>query len=170
MQEYRYFCACRRRENYGVRAIAGVFRHDPGGRQCGSGYGAYRQPAGGTPARYFCEGDLCFPEITFAAPSGCAGRIINDVQQMRGEVTDTSADEDTVTLYALVPAASFIDYPVKYASLTGGRGSMSTSLHGYRECPLELGNTASRRGVDPLDTAKYILAARSALEGNIFDE
>jgi len=109
-------------------------------------------------------------EITFAAPSGCAGRIISDVQQMRGEVTDTSADEDTVTLYALVPAASFIDYPVKYASLTGGRGSMSTSLHGYRECPLELGNTASRRGVDPLDTAKYILAARSALEGNIFDE
>ena len=27
-----------------------------------------------------------------------------------------------------------------------------------------------RRGVDPLDTAKYILAARSALEGDIFDE
>jgi ribosomal protection tetracycline resistance protein len=63
-----------------------------------------------------------------------------------------------------------MDYPVKFASLTGGRGSMSTSLHGYRECPPELGNTAPRRGVDPLDTAKYILAARSALEGNIFDE
>lgn len=109
-------------------------------------------------------------EITFAAPSECAGRIISDVQQMRGDVTDSSADEENVTLHALVPAASFMDYPVKFASLTGGRGSMSTTLHGYRECPIELGSTSPRRGVDPLDTAKYILAARSALEGNIFDE
>ncbi len=109
-------------------------------------------------------------EIIFTAPSGCAGRIISDIQQMRGEVTDTSADGETVSLRALVPVASSMDYPVKFASLTGGRGSMSTSLHGYRECPPELGNTAPRRGVDPLDTAKYILAARSALEGNIFDE
>ena len=29
---------------------------------------------------------------------------------------------------------------------------------------------AGRRGVNPLDTARYILAARSALEGSIFDE
>ena len=109
-------------------------------------------------------------DITFTAPSGCAGRIISDVQQMRGEVTDTSADEETVTLRALVPAASSMDYPVRFASLTGGRGSMSASLQGYRECPEELGHSTPRRGVDPLDTAKYILAARSALEGNIFDE
>ena len=108
-------------------------------------------------------------EITFAVPSGCGGRIISDVQQMRGEVTDTEADEETVTLRALVPAATSMDYPIRFASVTGGRGSMSASLHGYRECPQELGSTAPRRGVDPLDTAKYILAARSALEGDIFD-
>ena len=54
-------------------------------------------------------------------------------------------------------------------ALTGGRGGMSAALHSWRECPLELGKTAPRRGVDPLDTAKYILAARSALEGGIFD-
>ena len=46
---------------------------------------------------------------------------------------------------------------------------MSTRLRGYEECPPELGRTAPRRGVDPLDTAKYILAARNALEGDIFD-
>ena len=34
---------------------------------------------------------------------------------------------------------------------------------------LELGATAKRRNVDPLDTSKYILAARSALEGGIFN-
>ena len=46
---------------------------------------------------------------------------------------------------------------------------MSVRLHGYRECPLELGATARRRNVDPLDESRYILAARSALEGGIFD-
>ncbi len=107
-------------------------------------------------------------EIKFVVPSALAGRIISDVQQMRGEVTDTAADEETVTLRALVPAAASMDYPTQFASVTGGKGSMSTSLHGYRECPAELGRTAERRGVDPLDTAKYILAARSALEGDIF--
>ena len=107
-------------------------------------------------------------EMRFVVPSALAGRIISDVQQMRGEVVDTAADEETVTLKALVPAAASMDYPTQFASVTGGRGSMSTILQGYRECPMELGHTAPRRGVDPLDTAKYILAARSALEGEIY--
>ena len=109
-------------------------------------------------------------EMRFVVPEDCVGRIMSDVQLMRGEIVDTAGDDGTVTLTALVPVASSLDYPTTFASATGGRGSMSTALHGYRECPPELGHTAPRRGVDPLDTAKYILAARSALEGNIFDE
>ena len=107
-------------------------------------------------------------EYTFIVPANLAGRVISDVQQMRGEVVDTEAGEDTVTLTALVPVAAGMDYPTAFASLTGGKGSMSASLHSYRECDLSLGRTCPRRGVDPLDTAKYILAARSALEGDIF--
>ena len=108
-------------------------------------------------------------EATFVIPADCAGRIMSDVQQMRGEITETESDETAMTLKALVPVATSLDYPAQFASVTHGKGAMSTALHGYRECPLELGKTAARRGVDPLDTAKYILAARSALEGNIFD-
>ncbi|MDR1692565.1 MAG: hypothetical protein LBR72_04340 [Oscillospiraceae bacterium] len=43
---------------------------------------------------------------------------------------------------------------------------MTQRLHGYRECPL--GKTRPRRGVDPLDRAKYILAARSVMSGTVF--
>ncbi|MCR4876418.1 MAG: hypothetical protein K5922_04530, partial [Clostridiales bacterium] len=107
--------------------------------------------------------------VTFIVPADCAGRIMSDVQQMRGEITNTVSDETTITLKALVPVATSLDYPSQLSSITHGKGTMSTSLHGYQECPEELGKTAARRGVDPLDTAKYILAARSALEGNIFD-
>ena len=66
------------------------------------------------------------------------------------------------------PAATSLDYPTQFVSVTHGKGSMSTSFHGYRECPDEPAKTMPRRGVDPLDTAKYILAARSALDGDIF--
>ena len=107
-------------------------------------------------------------EVRFVLPAGQVGRVMSDVRQMRGEVLESAAGEDTAALTALIPVATSMDYPTAFASLTGGKGSMSASLHGYRECPLELGRTAPRRGVDPLDTARYILAARSALEGDIF--
>ena len=103
-------------------------------------------------------------------PEESLGRVMSDVQLMRGEIVDTASEDGAVALTALIPVAASMDYPTAFASVTSGKGSMSTRLHSYRECPLELGKTNARRGVDPLDTAKYILAARSALEGNIFDE
>ncbi len=104
----------------------------------------------------------------FVAPADCAGRILSDVQQMRGEITDTSSDGETVRIRALLPAATSMEYPAQFASATHGKGSMSTAFHSWRECPDDPPKTMSRRGVDPLDTAKYILAVRSALDGNIF--
>ncbi len=108
-------------------------------------------------------------ECRFLLPPDCVGRVMSDVALMRGEVTHTETDMDRVLLTALVPVATSVDYATTLASVTSGRGSMSVRLNGYRECPMELGATAPRRSVDPLDTAKYILAARSALEGGIFD-
>ncbi|MBQ4579191.1 MAG: TetM/TetW/TetO/TetS family tetracycline resistance ribosomal protection protein [Clostridia bacterium] len=108
-------------------------------------------------------------ETRFLLPPDCVGRVMSDVALMRGEVTHTETDEDRVLMTALIPVATSVDYAATLASATSGRGSMSVRLHGYRDCPLELGATSPRRSVDPLDTSKYILAARSALEGGIFD-
>ena len=108
-------------------------------------------------------------KVRFLIPAECAGRVMGDVSLMRGEILDSFSDGDRVILNALVPVQTSLDYPVTLASATGGRGAMSVKLHGYRECPLELGAVTKRRNVDPLDMSKYILAARSALEGGIFD-
>lgn len=108
-------------------------------------------------------------EVRFLLPPDCVGRIMSDVALMRGEVTHTETEADRVLMTALIPVATSVDYASTLASVTSGRGSMSVKLHGYRDCPLEMGATAPRRSVDPLDTSKYILAARSALEGGIFD-
>lgn len=108
-------------------------------------------------------------DVRFILPPECVGRVMSDVVSMRGEVLDSVADGERVILNALVPVQTSLDYSVTLASVTSGRGAMSVKLHGYRECPLELGATAKRKSVDPLDTSKYILAARSALEGGIFN-
>ena len=68
-----------------------------------------------------------------------------------------------MTMEALLPVASSMEYPVTWGIMTGGKGVMSSSFAGYQECPLELGATAKRRGIDPRDRAKWILHARSAL-------
>ena len=108
-------------------------------------------------------------EIRFLIPPECVGRVMSDVVSMRGETLLTEPDEERTRLTALVPAATSLDYSTTLAAATGGRGVMSVRLHSYRDCPLELGATAERRNVDPLDESRYILAARSALEGGIFD-
>jgi len=105
----------------------------------------------------------------FILPQDCVGRVMSDINQMRGEVISTDSDDERAVMTALIPVATSLDYPQTLAAVTGGRGSMSTRLHGYRDCPIELGAICERRSVDPLDTSKYILAARSALEGGIFD-
>ena len=107
--------------------------------------------------------------IRFLLPQDCVGRVMSDVAQMRGEVTSTVTQGERAILTALVPVESSMDYASTLAAVTGGRGGMSLSLHGYRECPQGIGGPTPRRSVDPLDTSKYILAARSALEGGIFD-
>ncbi len=107
--------------------------------------------------------------VRFLLPAECVGRVISDVAAMRGEVLETLTEDERVILTAKIPVETSMDYAAALASLTSGRGSMSVRLDSYRECPLELGATAKRRGTDPLDTSRYILAARSALEGGIFD-
>lgn len=108
-------------------------------------------------------------EMLLRVPPELAGKIMSDVNAMRGEVKEVKTEDDFAAILAWVPAAESMDYPARLAQITGGRGGMRVKLHGYENCPLELGATAARRGVDPLDTSKYILAARSALEGGIFD-
>ena len=108
-------------------------------------------------------------EARFTLPSEHVGRVMSDVIAMRGEVLDSIHDGERVILNALIPVQTSLDYSIILAIFTSGRGTMSVKLHSYKECPLELGSTSKRRSVDPLDTSKYILAARSALEGGIFN-
>ena len=82
---------------------------------------------------------------------------------MRGEFDSPVLTGDSFTIEAFLPVATSLDYPVRLAALTHGKGLFFSSFDEYRVCPLELGRTAKRRGPDPLDRSKWILYARGAM-------
>lgn len=108
-----------------------------------------------------------FLRVRITAGSEYLGKVIGDITQMRGEFDSPVVTGDSFTVEASLPVATSLEYPVRLATLTHGKGLFFSSFEGYRDCPLELGKTAKRRGPDPLDRAKWILYARGAMtEGN----
>lgn len=107
---------------------------------------------------------LLEPVLKFhiSAPEEAGGRILNDLSQMRGTFESPYIQKGMFDVEGIIPASTFMDYHIKLASMTAGRGTVFTTFEGYRECPLELGAVCPRRSVNPLDRAKYILYARNA--------
>ncbi len=92
------------------------------------------------------------------------GAITGDIHQMRGRFDSPTFDNGKFLLTGFFPLATSIDYPVTLSSRSGGKAKISTTFHGYEPCPDELGVVRPFKGISPLDTAKYILKARKALQ------
>jgi len=92
-----------------------------------------------------------------------SGRLIGDIIKMRGEFDSPVISGGKLEMEAIVPVATSMDYSIKFSSLTSGRGIIKSDFYGYVECPLEIGHTAKRRSIDPLDRDKWILYKRGAL-------
>ncbi len=102
--------------------------------------------------------------VRLSAAEEFTGKIIGDIIAMRGEFDSPVISNGITTVEATIPVSSSLDYPVKFASMTSGRGVYSSRFSQYKPCPLELGATAKRIGVNPLDRDKWILNQRNALK------
>jgi len=91
------------------------------------------------------------------------GKIISHILSMRGEFEAPRIENEKIELEAVVPVATSLDYSIQFSSLTSGRGIITSEFYGYQQCPLELGKTTPRIGIDPLDRDKWILHRRGAL-------
>lgn len=103
-------------------------------------------------------------KVTLSAEEELLGRVIRDILNMRGTFDTPLIRQGQFTLETILPLATSLEYPIAFRSLTSGKGTYASEFCGYQECPLELGKTAPRRGVNPLDRAKWILYARNALQ------
>ena len=103
-------------------------------------------------------------KIRVVAPEELSGKIFSEIIKMGGEYDSPVINSDIVTLEAVVPVATSMDFPAKLAVISSGKAVLSQSFYGYRECRDGLEHINPRRGVNPLDRSKWILFARGAYQ------
>ena len=103
-------------------------------------------------------------KIRITAPAELSGKMLSEIIRMGGECDSPVIRSQTVTLEAIVPVATSMDFPARLAVLSSGKAVLSQSFYGYRECCDGLEHINPRRGVNPLDRSKWILFARGAYQ------
>lgn len=111
---------------------------------------------------------LLEPMLSFrlSAPEETGGKLMNELILMRGEFDTPVVRQERMEIEGIIPVATSLEFPARFGSLTKGRGALATFFAGYRECPPDVKAERVRRGVNPLDQSKYILAVRNALAGS----
>lgn len=92
------------------------------------------------------------------------GKVLGDMVSMRASYDSPALANGKFCLEARVPAATSYEYGIRLSSLTSGKGVLSLRFDGYEPCPPELGAVGVRRGINPLDRDKWILANRNAIQ------
>lgn len=103
-------------------------------------------------------------KIRVTAPAELSGKLLSEIVRMDGEYDAPVIHGQNVTLEAVVPVATSMDFPTRLAVLSSGKAVLNQSFHGYRECRDGLEHVNPRRGVNPLDRSKWILYARGAYQ------
>lgn len=98
-----------------------------------------------------------------SVPEELAGRTLGDLLQMRALFDAPVVANGRFLVEGTMPVATSLDYPIRLANATSGRGVLSSRFAGYQPAPPGFVATRERNGVDPRDRAKYILSVRGAL-------
>ena len=100
--------------------------------------------------------------IRVVAPEDFQGKIFSEIVKMGGEYDTPVIRAGIVTIEAVVPVATSMNFPERLAALTSGKAVLSQVFHGYRECNDSIEHINPRQGANPLDRSKWILWARGA--------
>lgn len=103
-----------------------------------------------------------YMKVELSAQEELVGKVLGDIIGMRGEFSSPVIEGGNFSLEAVMPLRDCMNYPVSFHSLTSGRGICSMQFDSYRPCEQGFIERLPRRGVDPLDRSKWILACRSA--------
>lgn len=98
------------------------------------------------------------------APEELLGVVVGDITQMRGTFESPVLKNGRFILKGILPLATSMDFPVKLSSRSGGKARITTHFGTYGCCTDEQGVIRQYKGISPLDTAKYILKARGAIQ------
>jgi ribosomal protection tetracycline resistance protein len=109
--------------------------------------------------------DLLEPYMAFTltVPEELSSKILGEITLMRGRYHETDSHLGAFTVRGEYPLAEALDFPVRVAVLTSGRGKLEAKFSHYEKAPAHVTATQAYRGISPLDRAKYILHIRHAL-------
>ena len=102
------------------------------------------------------------PSTGIIAPDEFSGKIFSEIIRMGGEYDSPVIHSGVINMEAVVPVATSMSFPERLAAITAGKGVLSQTFYGYRECNDGIEHTNPRQGVNPLDRSKWILWARGA--------
>jgi ribosomal protection tetracycline resistance protein len=103
-------------------------------------------------------------KVRISADQSLLGKITGEMIRMQGDYDTPVFSGNSVTIEAIVPVATSMDFPVKLASWSSGKAVLSQTFYGYRECRDTQEHINPRRGINPLDRSKWILFARSGYQ------
>ncbi len=103
-------------------------------------------------------------KVRISAPAELSGKLLSEIVKVGGEYDSPVTHGQTVSIEAIVPVATSMDFPTRLAVISSGTAVMSQTFYGYRECKDGLEHINPRRGVNPLDRSKWILWARGAYQ------
>ncbi len=95
-------------------------------------------------------------------PMELSGKILSQVTNLRGTYDTPVVAGDTASMEAILPLATTMHFPIWLASTTSGKAACASDFYGYSECPPGEMHETPRRGVNPLDRARWILYCRGA--------
>ena len=95
-------------------------------------------------------------------PMELSGKLLSQITIRRGTYDTPVVTGDTASLEAIIPLATTMDFPIWAASATSGKATCASDFYGYSECPAGELHETPRRGVNPLDRARWILYCRGA--------
>lgn len=75
-----------------------------------------------------------FYSFELEIPSDCVGRAMTDIQRMCGEADPPELSADTALLKGFAPVSEMSDYQSEVIAYTKGKGRLSLTAGGYREC------------------------------------
>ena len=104
-----------------------------------------------------------YVKAEMSASEDLLGKVIGSVVDMRGEFEAPVVENGMFRMEAVMPLSASMDFPLRFRSMTSGRGVYSSAFFEYRPCPEGVSETLPRKGVDPLDLQKWILYRRSAI-------
>ena len=73
--------------------------------------------------------------VKMTVPIDLVGKVVTDIQKYQGKLEPIEqTTEEMAVVEATVPVATFIDYPVEFASFTKNKGRLTTTVKGYYPC------------------------------------